>query len=51
MVRCNLCNNGINSTYIREGKKSMWRKIGYYCSVCDNYYNLKSQIYFKGVKK
>ena len=51
MVRCKVCKSGINSTYIREGKKSMWRKIGHYCMVCDIYYNLKSQSYLKGIKK
>ncbi len=45
MVRCKQCNKGINSTYIREGKKSLLRKIGYHCLVCDIYYNLKSQMY------
>ena len=51
MVRCKVCKNGINSTYIREGKKSMWRKIGHYCMVCDIYYNLKNQIYSKMTRK
>lgn len=51
MVRCKACNKGINSTYIREGKNSMWRKIGHYCMVCDIYYDLRSQVYSKGKKK
>lgn len=51
MVRCKQCSKGINSTYIREGKKSMWRKIGYYCLVCDVYYNLRSHAYFKRNRK
>lgn len=51
MVRCKVCNNGINSAYIREGKKSLWRKIGYYCLVCDIYFNMKSQIYSRKSKK
>jgi len=51
MTRCKICSNGINSTYIREGKKSLWRKIGHYCIVCDIYYNLKSQVYSKRNRK
>ena len=50
MVRCKLCNNGINSTYIREGKKSMWRKIGFYCLVCDLYFNLRLEVYSRRKK-
>ena len=51
MVRCKVCSSGINSTYIREGKKSMWRKVGYYCLVCDIYYGLKSQVYSRRDRK
>jgi len=51
MVRCKLCNYGINSTYIREGKKSLWKKIGHYCVVCDRYYNLKSEVYVRKDRK
>ncbi len=51
MVRCSRCGTGINSTYIREGKKSMWRKIGHYCLVCDMHYNLKSEAYLRKNQK
>jgi len=51
MTRCKQCKIGINSTYIRVGKKSMWRKIGHYCPTCDIYYNLKFQVYQIGDEK
>jgi hypothetical protein len=52
MTRCRKCNNGINSTYIREGEKGLWKKIGYYCPVCDIYYDMKkSKLYIKCIKK
>jgi hypothetical protein len=33
MTKCRKCNSGINSTYIRQGEKGLWKKVGYYCSV------------------
>lgn len=51
MTRCRKCNNGINSTYIREGEKGLWKKIGYFCPVCDIYYDMKSKPYIKSTNR
>ena len=51
MTRCRKCNNGINSTYIREGEKGLWKKVGYYCPVCDIYYDMKLKSYVKSMNK
>ena len=40
MTRCSCCGQGINSTYIRVGEKSILKKIGYYCPICVIYYDL-----------
>jgi len=39
MTICRECGKGINSTYIREGVKGLWKKVGFYCPVCDIYYD------------
>jgi hypothetical protein len=43
MAKCVYCGKGINSTYIREGLKGIMRKVGYYCSYCDTYYDSASK--------
>ena len=34
-----------NSTYIRVGEGSLLKKVGFYCSECDIYYDLKQKPY------
>jgi hypothetical protein len=43
MAKCVHCGKGINSTYVREGSKGVIRKVGYYCSDCDTYYDSASE--------
>ena len=50
MVKCSLCHQGINSTYIRVGEKSLLNKVGYYCSHCDIHYDLNQKPYTKNEK-
>ena len=50
MTRCSVCNQGINSTYIRIGQKSLLNKVGYYCSHCDIHYDLNQKPYTKNEK-
>src|SRR5919112_2739540 len=38
MAKCQSCHHGINSTYIREGVRGSFRKIGYYCNTCNIHY-------------
>jgi hypothetical protein len=45
MVKCTICHQGINSTYIRVGEKSLLNKVGFYCSNCDIYYDLNQKPY------
>ena len=37
------CRQGINSTQIRVGEKSILKKIGYYYAICVIYYNLSKK--------
>jgi len=39
MTRCQLCNKGLNSSYIRVGAKESLKKVGLYCIACDIYYS------------
>ena len=41
MVKCSGCARRVNSAYIREGLKGIMRKVGFYCSSCDIYYDLR----------
>ena len=45
MAKCSSCGQGINSTYIRVGEKSILKKIGYYCPICVIYYDLFQKPY------
>jgi hypothetical protein len=45
MAKCPLCGQGINSTYIRVGEKSLLKKVGYYCSICDIPFNKEQKPY------
>ena len=45
MARCGICGQGINSTYIRIGEKSLLKKVGYYCSNCLIPFNLDQKPY------
>jgi hypothetical protein len=44
MTKCLVCRRRANA-YIRIGKKSIFRKIGHYCSSCDVQYNLANKPY------
>jgi hypothetical protein len=50
MARCLNCHQGINSTYIRVGEKSLLNKVGFYCRSCDIYYDLDQKPYTKNEK-
>ena len=50
VTKCTVCHQGINSTYIRVGEKSLLNKVGYYCSNCDVYYDLNQKPYTKNEK-
>ena len=50
MTKCRVCHQGINSTYIRVGQKSLLNKVGFYCSSCDIYYDLDKKPYTKNEK-
>jgi hypothetical protein len=41
VVKCPECNRRINSTYIREGERALWKKIGYFCAICNVHYDMK----------
>ena len=41
MTKCNICNRGLNSTYVRTGHLGSLRKIGYSCLNCDLHFDLK----------
>jgi hypothetical protein len=43
MTKCSSCGQHINSTYVREGSKGLMRKVGFYCSYCDIYYDPASE--------
>ena len=45
MAKCQNCHQGINSTYIREGVKGSFKKIGYYCNTCNIHYNTDKKLY------
>ncbi len=45
MAKCQSCLKGINSTYIREGVRGSFRKIGYYCNTCNIHYNTDKKLY------
>ena len=45
MAKCQSCHQGINSTYIREGVKGSFKKIGYYCNTCNIHYNTDKKLY------
>ncbi len=47
MARCPRCGQGINSTYIRIGEKSLLKKIGFYCISCDTVYDFNQKPYTK----
>jgi hypothetical protein len=47
VVKCPNCNRRINSTYIREGQKALWKKIGYFCAICNVHYDMKLKPYVK----
>lgn len=47
MVRCTICSAGLNSTYIRIGRKSLPKKVGFYCVQCDLYLDLNYAKYEK----
>ena len=40
MPRCDKCNSGLNSSYIRVGRKGLLHKIGYFCVQCGLYLDL-----------
>jgi hypothetical protein len=50
MAKCSICHQGINSTYIRVGQKSLLNKVGYYCSNCDIHFDLNQKPYTKNEK-
>jgi hypothetical protein len=50
VAKCPKCNRRINSTYIREGQKALWKKIGYFCPVCNTHYDMKLKLYAKAEK-
>ena len=50
VTKCSICHQGINSTYIRVGEKSLLNKVGYYCSNCDIHYDLNQKPYTKNEK-
>jgi hypothetical protein len=50
MVSCFKCGQGINSTYIRVGEKSILRKIGYYCKSCETHFDLDQKLYTENRK-
>jgi hypothetical protein len=50
VTKCTICHQGINSTYIRVGEKSLLNKIGFYCGNCDIYYDLNQKPYTKNEK-
>jgi hypothetical protein len=50
VTKCSICHQGINSTYIRVGEKSLLNKVGYYCSNCDIHYDLDQKPYTKNEK-
>ena len=45
MARCIRCGQGINSTYIRVGEKSLLKKVGFYCTSCDTHYDFNQKPY------
>jgi len=47
VVKCPKCGRGINSTYIREGERALWKKIGYFCTICNVHYDMKLKPYTK----
>ena len=48
VTKCSIFHQGINSTYIRVGKKSLLNKVGFYCSNCDIHYDLEQKPYTVG---
>jgi hypothetical protein len=50
MAKCTICHQGINSTYIRVGERSLLKKVGYYCGNCDIHYDLNQKPYTKNEK-
>jgi hypothetical protein len=50
MARCPTCSQGINSTYIRVGEKSLLKKVGFYCSECNIHYDLEQKPYTNSEK-
>jgi hypothetical protein len=50
MARCLKCSQGINSMYIRVGERSLLKKVGFYCSECDMYFDLKQKPYTNSEK-
>jgi hypothetical protein len=50
VTKCSICHQGVNSTYIRVGQKSLLKKVGYYCSNCDIHYDLNQKPYTKNEK-
>jgi hypothetical protein len=45
VTKCTICHQGVNSTYIRVGEKSLLNKIGYYCGNCDIPYTKNEKPY------
>lgn len=45
MAKCQSCHQGINSTYIRNGSKGSFNKIGYFCNMCNLHYNTDKKLY------
>ena len=47
MARCDRCDGGLNSTYIRIGERSVLTKLGFFCQKCDLYLDLNYAKYEK----
>jgi hypothetical protein len=45
MAKCQNCHHGINSTYIREEVRGSFKKIGYYCNICNIHYDIGKRPY------
>ncbi len=45
MAKCQNCLNGISSAYIKDVIKGSFKKIGYYCNICNIHYNTDKKLY------
>jgi hypothetical protein len=50
MTKCPTCGKRIDSAYIREGERALWKKIGYFCTMCVVHYDMKLKPYVKAKK-